>query len=151
MLDLHTRNLAFKIPNLDSLNEQEFYTRLGRPETALVSRADGRAPGISVPNYFVRPTTFGKCIRETLRTNPTVKIIDFGESFQTENAPTRLHTPLVVRAPECFFSDQLDYRVDLWSMACLVMLSFKFQRTFDTNMRSFSSWSPASHHSMQLC
>lgn len=151
MLDLHTRNLAFKMPNLDSLNEQQFYTRLGRPETALVSRTDGRAPGISIPNYFVRPTTFGKCIRETLRTNPTVKIIDFGESFQTENAPTRLHTPLVVRAPECLFSDQLDYRVDLWSMACLVMLSFKFQRTFDTNMRSFSSWSPASHHSMQLC
>ncbi|KAJ0123879.1 hypothetical protein J7T55_012350 [Diaporthe amygdali] len=34
--DLHSRNLAFKIPNFDSLNQQEFYDKLGEPETALL-------------------------------------------------------------------------------------------------------------------
>lgn len=80
----------------------------------------------SVPPYLVQPTSFTKQIREAIRADPFVKIIDFGESFQMPNAPTRLHTPLVVRAPECLFSDRLDHRVDLWSMACLVKSSLEF-------------------------
>ncbi|KAL2286408.1 hypothetical protein FJTKL_06794 [Diaporthe vaccinii] len=135
--DLHARNLAFKIPNLDSLSGQQFYDKMGKPETGLVRRTDGLAPEKTVPNvpsYLVRPTSFTKHIREALRANPFIKIIDFGESFQMPNTPTQLHTPLVVRAPECLFSDRLDHRVDLWSMACLLFELVTGQPPFDSMM-----------------
>lgn len=125
---------------------------MGKPETASVRRTDGVAPEKTVPNVpsqLVRPTSFTKHIREILHADPFVKIIDFGESFQMPNTPTRLHTPLVVRAPECLFSDRLDHRVDLWSMACLVKLSFEFYKTVYTDMYSCSNWSLASHPSIQ--
>lgn len=135
--DLHARNLAFKIPDLDSLNEQQFCDKMGKPETALVRRIDGLAPGRTepnVPSYLVRPTSFTKHMREVLRVNPFIKIIDFGESFQMPDAPARLHTPLVVRAPECLFSSRLDHRVDLWSMACLLFELVTGQAPFDSIM-----------------
>ncbi|KAG8158661.1 hypothetical protein KVR01_011783 [Diaporthe batatas] len=135
--DLHTGNLAFKIPVLDHLSEEHFREKIGKPETALVTRTNGKAsgdPGPNVPPYLVRPTSFTKHIREGLRMNPYIKIIDFGESFQMPNAPTKLHTPLVVRPPECIFSDRLDHRVDLWSMACLLFELVTGQPPFDSIM-----------------
>lgn len=50
----------------------------------------------------------------------SIKIVDFGQSFSNDECPGTLNTPLPVRAPEIIFKDRIDYRVDLWSMACLV-------------------------------
>ncbi|TID13091.1 kinase-like protein [Venturia nashicola] len=45
-----------------------------------------------------------------------IKIVDFGESFMSDDVPDTLHTPIAVRAPEVIFGEKLDLRMDLWSM-----------------------------------
>ncbi|TRX97280.1 hypothetical protein FHL15_002074 [Xylaria flabelliformis] len=94
--DIHARNIALAMPEVESLNEQEFVDALGQPEIGPVQRTDGHAQEIHVPPYIVRPTTFkAKEVLQSLRA-PVVKIIDFGESFLPHQAPTTLHTPLVL-------------------------------------------------------
>lgn len=88
------------------------------PETtAPITRSDCGDLTAEVPRYLVLPMS--------LPTNAPaaydkINIIDFGESFQPEDRPQTLHTPLVVRAPEVMFGDQWDHRVDLWSLGCMV-------------------------------
>lgn len=118
LIDLYTRNLALVVSDLDSLNEEDFIARLGKPEIGAVTRSDGGPLAHNVPAQIVRPAFFRK--RDILLSCPSVKIIDFGEAFFNENAPSTLHTPLPVRAPEDVFGDRLDRRVDLWSAGCLV-------------------------------
>lgn len=70
-----------------------------------------------MPKYLVRPTSYP--VDLSLSLHP-IKIVDFGESFLSNNIPHTLHTPLSVRAPEIVFEEKFDYRVDLWSMGCMV-------------------------------
>lgn len=117
MLDLHTCNLAFAIPFIHSLREEEFFQRLGNPETGLLRRNDRKPLDSGVPEYLVRPTSYPADLSLSFH---AVKIIDFGESFFDHKMPDTLHTPLPVRAPEIIFKDKLDHNVDLWSMGCMV-------------------------------
>lgn len=50
----------------------------------------------------------------------SIQIVDFGQSFLGNECPGILNTRLPVRAAEIVFGDNFDYRVHLWSMACLV-------------------------------
>jgi len=75
-----------------------------------------------MPKYLVRPTWYPADV--SMSSHPT-KIVDFGESFLSDDTLDLLHTPLPVRAPEIIFGEILDYRVDLWSMGCMVSLDFK--------------------------
>jgi serine/threonine-protein kinase SRPK3 len=115
--DLHTRNLASAIPTVQDLREEEFLQKLGQPETGKVQRKDGQPLGPGVPRYLVRPTSYPIDVKSSIG---SIKIVDFGQSFLSDKCPSVLNTPLPVRAPEIIFKDKVDYRVDLWSMACLV-------------------------------
>lgn len=117
ILDLHTRNLAFTIPSLQTLREEDFLHKLGRPETAPIHRTDNQPLESNLPRYLVRPTSYHQDIETFFG---PIKIVDFGQSFLRNESPDTLHTPFPYRAPEIIFRDKLDYRVDLWSMACLV-------------------------------
>ena len=119
-LDLHTRNLAFTIPSLHALREEDLLQKLGRPETGIVERKDGQPIVPNMPQYLVRPTSYPINIKSS---SSSIKIIDFGQSFLHDECPGALRTPLPVRAPEIIFKDRVDYRVDLWSMGCLVSLT----------------------------
>ncbi|PKY05286.1 protein kinase [Aspergillus campestris IBT 28561] len=127
--DLHTRNLAFTMPSMDSLTEEQFTEMLGNPEIGHVRRTDGKDLEPGIPEYIVRPTSY-----QTRSWKPTqsIKIIDFGESFLRTVVPQTLHTPLPVRAPEIIFHDRIDYQVDLWSMGCMLFELFVGQPPFDT-------------------
>jgi serine/threonine-protein kinase SRPK3 len=116
---LHTANIAFTIPPVDALSEEEVLKIIHAPIIGMVTRADGGQLEPGIPNYLVWPTSFP--ISKSTTASP-VKIIDFGESFISSNKPDTLHTPLVVRAPEVIFEDNWDYRVDLWSMGCMVSI-----------------------------
>lgn len=102
---------------MDNTSEKGFIEMLGQPEIGLVQRSDGKALEPGVPEYIVRPALYRT---HSWRTSNQIKIIDFGESFLHSTVPQTLHTPLPVRAPEVIFGDRLDYRVDLWSMGCMV-------------------------------
>ncbi|KAI0102125.1 kinase-like domain-containing protein [Nemania sp. FL0031] len=129
--DLHTRNIVLTLPHLDSLNQQEFIDTLGQPELGQVKRTDSSSLGILVPSYLVRPAAFkAKQVLQSLQA-PVIRIIDFGESFLPSQAPTTLHTPLVVRPPEVLFGDPIDLRADLWCLGCLLFELFTGQPPFD--------------------
>ncbi|KAH9891394.1 protein kinase-like domain-containing protein [Xylariomycetidae sp. FL2044] len=130
--DLHTRNLALVVPDLNSLSEEDFIARLGKPETGAVTRSDGAPLTHHVPPQIIRPAGFRR--RDIMLSCPSIKIIDFGEAFLRGNAPGTLHTPLVVRAPEVIFGDRLDSRVDLWSAGCLIFELITGQPPFDAIM-----------------
>ncbi|KAJ6070587.1 hypothetical protein N7467_011906 [Penicillium canescens] len=115
--DLHTRNLAFTMPYINNLTEEKFTEMLGKPEVGYVRRSDGKDLESGIPEYIVRPTSYRT---HTWNSAQSIKIIDFGESFLHTAVPQTLHTPLPVRAPEVIFQDRIDYRVDLWSMGCMV-------------------------------
>ena len=95
--------------------------KLGAPETSEVRRKDGLPLEPGVPKYLVWPSHFLVNRQSAL---DSIRIIDFGEAFLHTEIPDTLHTPLVVRAPEVIFKDRLDYRVDLWSMGCMVRPHF---------------------------
>lgn len=148
VIDLHTRNLALVIPDLSSLDEGDFFDRLGQPEIGAVSRLDGKSLTHNVPSHVVRPTFFRR--RDILLSSPSVKIIDFGEAFLKDNVPGTLHTPLSVRAPEIVFGDRLDNRVDLWSAGCLVK-GLHALLDDEANWHSYSNLSPVNLPSMSPC
>ncbi|TID13090.1 kinase-like protein [Venturia nashicola] len=63
-----------------------------------------------------------------------IKIVDFGESFMSDDVPDTLHTPIAVRAPEVIFGEKLDLRMDLWSMGCMFFELVVGQPPFDSIM-----------------
>ncbi|KAF1842922.1 serine protein kinase [Cucurbitaria berberidis CBS 394.84] len=129
--DIHTRNLALTLPPLHSLREEEFFQKLGKPETGSLRSVDGNPLDPGMPEYLVRPTCF--TVHKSLLASP-IRIVDFGESFLSNEIPDMLHTPLVVRAPEMIFGDEFNYRVDLWSMGCMLFELVVGQPPFDSFM-----------------
>lgn len=118
---------------------------LGKPEIGHVRRTDGKLLEDGVPEYIFRPAVF----RSQSWLSHEIKIIDFGESFLQSSVPNTLHTPLAVRAPEIIFKDPLDYRVDLWSMGCLVRRvegKQKIVEDFTDTSDSFMNSSLANRH-----
>ncbi|KAG5956411.1 hypothetical protein E4U58_006594 [Claviceps cyperi] len=103
---------------LDSINEEVFITRLGDFVTGAVIKLDDGPWAPNVPTQTIRPALFQE--RDVMAPCPSINIIDFGEALFSDDAPSALDTPLVLRAPEIVFEDRLDYRVDLWSAGCLV-------------------------------
>ncbi|CCE29413.1 related to dis1-suppressing protein kinase dsk1 [Claviceps purpurea 20.1] len=117
--DLHTGNLAIVVPGLDALNEEDFIASLGKFETGAVTKLDDGPWAPNVPTEIIRPALFqGQDIMAA--PCPSIKIIDFGEAFFGDDAPSTLKTPRVLQAPEIVFGDRLDLRVDLWSAGCLI-------------------------------
>lgn len=105
------------MPCMDNTTEQQFIEMLGKPEIGHVRRSNGKGLAPGIPRYIVRPTSY--CIY-SWNSAQSIKIIDFGESFSDTTTPRTLHTPLTARAPEVIFQDHIDYRVDLWSIGCMV-------------------------------
>jgi serine/threonine-protein kinase SRPK3 len=122
--DLHPNNLAFVIPSLHTLTEDELFEKLGTPRTGPITRKDGEPLEANMPPYLVSPASF----RVSLSAAPHIKIIDFGEAFPSTDVPETLHTPVYLRAPEVIFGDKLDFRVDLWSAGCLVSIPSDYIR-----------------------
>ncbi|KAH9873391.1 hypothetical protein J1614_005789, partial [Plenodomus biglobosus] len=130
-VDLHIRNLAFTIPSMNEMSEETFIKKLGVPQLGPVKRGDQADPGPGLPQYIVRPTHY-----PLSRSLPSylIKIVDYGQSFLDNDAPQLFHTPLYLRAPEIIFQDKVDYRMDLWSMGCMLFELFVGQPPFDSIM-----------------
>lgn len=79
---------------------------------------EGKPLGPEVPRYLVWPSAFS-ISRHTLQ-NP-IKIIVFGQAFIADDKPCTLHTPPALYPPELLLGQDWDYRVDLWSVGCMVI------------------------------
>ncbi|KAK8208136.1 protein kinase [Phyllosticta capitalensis] len=128
--DLHTRNLAFTIPCLDHLSEEDFCKELGDIRRAEFKRRDGGPLEPGLPKYLVGSAFFPK-YSYPLSPSTNIKIVDFGQAFLSKSPPATVCTPLVLRPPEVVFGDPIDYRVDLWSMGCLLFELITGQPPFD--------------------
>lgn len=102
---------------MDNVTEEKFMEKLGKPDIGYVRRRDGKDLEPGIPEYIVRPTSYRAYCWHSVQ---SIKIIDFSESFLRSTIPQTLHTPLPIRAPEVIFQDRIDYRVDLWSLGCMV-------------------------------
>jgi serine/threonine-protein kinase SRPK3 len=111
---MHTRNLAFTMPMIDNMTEN-FIEMLGKPEIGHVQRTDGKDLEPGLPEYILKPTSYRKW-----NSTQSTMLMEFGESISRTTVPQTLHTSLPVRAPEVTFQDHFDYRVDFWSMGCMV-------------------------------
>jgi len=138
-IDLHTNNIAFRIPDLSHLSEAEVLTLYSAPCKDPVKRKDGKPVGDQVPRYLIAPADLShSTVHRALRDQPSVAVIDFGEAFQFSSPtiadmkdplppqpPRSPNTALAFRAPETIFGvDSLNHRVDLWAMGCIVSLVF---------------------------
>ncbi|KAK9444563.1 protein kinase-like protein, partial [Metarhizium brunneum] len=127
--DLHVRNLAVILPfPIDDMSEEVFIDMLGKPKVGLVQKVGGQPVEPGMPQYIVQSARYSKIPIKSFR---GIKIVDFGQSFLPAFAPRTLRTPLAVRPPEVLFSDPLDFRVDLWSMGCMLFELFVGQPPFD--------------------
>jgi serine/threonine protein kinase len=102
---------------MNNVSEEEFIKILGKPGIGHVRRSDGKDLEPGVPDYIVRPASYRS---QFWSSSNSAKIVDFGDSVLHTTIPQTLHTPLPDRAPELIFGEPLDYRVDLWSMGCMV-------------------------------
>lgn len=117
--DLHTRNLAFTIPSVHALREEEFLQKLGGVGMGPVKGIDQRQLEPGMPQYLVKPAAYPMDPDTSFE---SIKIVDFGQSFLNHESPSKVSPPLIVRAPEIIFKDKVDHRMDLWSMGCIVSL-----------------------------
>lgn len=106
------------IPGLKLLPEEELSKKLGKPRVSPVSRPDGEPLEPGMPEYLVWPARLPA--NDPNFEKSSVKLIDFGESFMSDNKAETLYTPLALRAPEVLFQDEYDLRVDYWSLGCTV-------------------------------
>ncbi|KAI5196896.1 kinase-like protein [Aureobasidium subglaciale] len=114
--DLHTGNIVFADHGLSLLSEDELFKKLGTPRIGQVTRSDGSPLGHEVPDYLVWSARLPTADLNTAK--PSIKLIDFGESFFLNDRPQTLHTPLAIRAPELLFDDDYDLSVDCWALGC---------------------------------
>ncbi|KAK7545165.1 kinase-like domain-containing protein [Phyllosticta citribraziliensis] len=110
--DIRTHNVAFTLPPMDHLTEEEFCQKLGEKVVK------EKLPLNCFPEYLVQPCKFSK---ELSSQWSNVKIFDFGESFDASMRPKSLTSPRVCQAPEAVSCpDDVSHRVDMWSMGCML-------------------------------
>lgn len=145
LLDIHTGNLVFAMPGLDTLSNDELFEKYWHPQTSPVSRTDGSPLEAGVPKYLVGAAdyTVGDLVLEEY----PIKLIDFGESFLPHDRSKTLHNPMALRAPELLFEDEYDFRVDLWTLGCTVCrVRWISINAHSHSLGRCSSLSPVSHH-----
>ena len=131
LIDIHTRNILFRYPGLDTLEQDQLIDILDTPRTGLVTRVDGTPCPPNVPKYVVTPTEY-----KNLTPFPNfeeIQLIDFGggsvdpmpvfattnisTAFFHDEPPPTLTTPVCFHPPELVFRHSLGKAVDIWGLA----------------------------------
>lgn len=128
MIDLHIKNIAYRIPDLDTWSVDQVHQQLGSPHKQAISRKDSSPLGPEAPPYAVVPanlSVLGKFPGED------IVILDFGEaSFASESRKT-WHAPIVLQAPEALLGEPVGQPADIWAFACSVFGIFNNRALFD--------------------
>ncbi|CAH0021204.1 unnamed protein product [Clonostachys rhizophaga] len=99
----------------DAVDDEELIEVLGgEPTVAEYSASEPRAK--CLPKHLVRAATWCgwfDCPEESIR------LIDWGESFLSNDKVSLLSQPLNLRSPETFFIGYFDHQHDLWRAGCV--------------------------------
>ena len=127
-LDIHIKNMAFKMPKLDTCSIEQVYEFLDFPDKQVVTRTDGKPPGPEVPPYTVSPANLPK-----LGSSPTdhISILDFGEASFASEPRKKWHTPILLQAPEALLGEPVGQPADIWAFACTVFAIFSNKSLFE--------------------
>ena len=137
LLDLHSKNIAFELPNSNSWTVEQIHTRFGEPIIHTVSRLDGQPPGPEVPPYTVEPAYPWTPGEEGLKKG--IKIIDYGEASFSSEERTKLHTPMLLQPPESFFNESIGLPADIWAFGCAIFDIFGKRSLFEAFMPAKNS------------
>lgn len=132
VLDLHTKNISFRLPDLDSWTLGQIHERFGEPSINKIFRLDKQPLGPEVPPYTVEPAYFYIPMEGDLAKQ--IKIIDFGEATFSREERKELHTPNLFRPPEGFFDESIGLSADIWTFACTVFDIFGKYSLFEAFM-----------------
>ncbi|KAI5458929.1 kinase-like domain-containing protein [Mariannaea sp. PMI_226] len=113
--DLTPSNVLFELQDVQNWTETEISQMFGEPKTAELRLHDGSYSTHS-PIEVVQAIEF--TVNETML--GPVRIIDFGQSFNSDNPPTGLGIPLPYFPPEVCFGYPPSKMSDVWSLACII-------------------------------
>lgn len=125
------RNIAYKLPSIDSWSVEQVYQRFGQPSKQTVARVDGKPIGPEAPPYAVRPAV---TLRAVDPSAAEISIIDFGEASFSSTPRTTWHTPLLLQAPEALLGESVGQPADMWAFACTVFALFGNSVPFECGM-----------------
>lgn len=117
---MNAGNIAFTCKNLQNATEKELFQVIGPPAVEPLARLDGMPLDKSLPTQLIKPAQWVDWIDED---EEDIRLFDIGEGFPHGQNPERLFQPYLLRAPETIFTDDFDYRVDLWRIGCMVGLA----------------------------
>lgn len=128
--DLHSRNISFQIPSLDSWTVEQIYKLFKEPRMKSVSRLDDQPLGSEVPPYTVEAAWPWNPRIEGL--SDQVKIIDFGEAFFSEEEERKeSNVPMLLQPPESLFHEGIGLPADIWALACTIFEVFGKRSLFE--------------------
>lgn len=99
------------------MTEEHLFEVLGSPESIELVRLDGKPISINLPSHLVKAVSWVDWIDED---DEDLRIIDFGEAFLQGEDTKKLAQPGSLQAPETIFTDNFDYRLDLWRIGIVV-------------------------------
>ncbi|KAK4466343.1 kinase-like domain-containing protein [Cladorrhinum samala] len=130
--DIHMGNILFRLPDFEAASLETIIQHLGPPEVGKIERLDGKPLEPGIPEYLVEPVDFD---REMYPRLGEINLVDFGESFFSDNPPTRISTPPSHHPPELVFQHTLSKAVDIWNLGSttyeLVIGRTPFEADFD--------------------
>ncbi|KAF6801101.1 protein kinase domain-containing protein [Colletotrichum sojae] len=121
--DFRPSNILLGLESLDGLEVEEVFARLGKPCTSKFTIQPSRSwkPLESTPHapkYLVLPVDFSRADKDLVN-DPSVHVIDSGESFDvSQPPPARFGIPIDYAAPEVVFDKSGATAMDLWALGC---------------------------------
>ena len=117
LVDLSISNVAFSSHRLSKMTEGELFKVIGTLITEKLARVDGKPLGKGLPGQLVKTASWVGWDDED---DEDLRIFDFGQAFRLGAEPPELAQPRNLRVPETIFTNQFDYRVDLWCAGLMV-------------------------------
>lgn len=114
----------------DRYADPSLLSHLGEPSKAEVHALPGHQLTPSLPLYLVDAVRLPLFRDRQL----SAKLVDFGESFHSNDPPKAIRTPLTFRAPELLLGSNWDSSIDIWALACTIFELVTGQPPFDNLM-----------------
>ncbi|GKT42531.1 serine/threonine-protein kinase SRPK [Colletotrichum spaethianum] len=115
--DLQSGNILFALQDLSAIGLEQLKQDESTSRIDCLRRIDGKVDTWA-PNYLV----VSQSLSEYIVPDPddVIKLSDLGGAFFVDDPPTRVVTPMSLRAPELILDETFGIGVDIWSFGCLL-------------------------------